>query len=75
MPADEAPNVSQHEELQPLLERADASGVIEAGELREALEILDLDPIDVETLQEPRCSRRRRTPCSSSCGRSAGIRS
>ena len=53
MPADEAAsNVSQHEELQPLLERADASGVIEATELREALEVLDLDPSDVETLQK-----------------------
>ncbi len=53
MPADEAANnVSQHEDLQPLLERADASGVIEATELREALEVLDLDPSDVETLQK-----------------------
>ena len=50
MPADEGANVSQHEELQPLLERADASGVVEAGELREALEMLDLDPADVEAL-------------------------
>ena len=42
----------QHDELQPLLERADASGVVEAVELREALELLDLDPGDVEALHK-----------------------
>ena len=42
----------QHEELQPLLERADASGVVEAVELREALELLDLEPGDVEALHK-----------------------
>jgi RNA polymerase primary sigma factor len=51
LPDDGAP-VSQHEELQPLLERADASGVVEAAELQEALELLDLDPGDVEALQK-----------------------
>ena len=67
--------VSQHEELQPLLERAEASGVIEASELAEAVELLDLEPGDVEALhkeleergievvdrQKPR-SRRRHAP-------------
>ena len=49
---DERSIVTQHEELQPLLERADASGVVEAVELREALELLDLDPGDVEALHK-----------------------
>ncbi len=44
--------VGQHDELQPLLERADASGVVEAVELREALELLDLEPGDVEALHK-----------------------
>ena len=44
--------MGQHEELQPLLERAEASGVVEVGELREALELLDLDPADVEHLHK-----------------------
>ncbi|HXV35005.1 MAG TPA: sigma-70 family RNA polymerase sigma factor, partial [Gaiellaceae bacterium] len=49
---DERSIAGQHEELQPLLERADASGVVEAVELREALELLDLDPGDVEALHK-----------------------
>ena len=49
---DERSVASQHEELQPLLERADASGVVELLELREALELLDLEPGDVEALHK-----------------------
>src|SRR4249920_29326 len=49
---DEGSNASNHEELQPLLERADASGLVEASELQEALELLDLDPADVEQLHK-----------------------
>jgi RNA polymerase primary sigma factor len=49
---DERSIVGQHDELQPLLERADASGVVEAVELREALELLDLEPGDVEALHK-----------------------
>ncbi|HSK14898.1 MAG TPA: sigma-70 family RNA polymerase sigma factor [Gaiellaceae bacterium] len=49
---DEGSIVSQHEELVPLLERAEASGVVDAPELQEALELLDLDPGDVELLHK-----------------------
>ena len=50
--ADESPIVSQHEELQVLLERADGSGVVDGADLQEALELLDLDPADVEVLHK-----------------------
>jgi RNA polymerase primary sigma factor len=49
---DEGSTSSNHEELQPLLERADASGLVEAAELQEALELLDLDPGEVEQLHK-----------------------
>jgi hypothetical protein len=49
---EEGSTASNHEELQPLLERADASGLVEASELQEALELLDLDPTDVEQLHK-----------------------
>jgi RNA polymerase primary sigma factor len=49
---EEGSTASNHEELQPLLERADASGLVEAAELQEALELLDLDPIEVEQLHK-----------------------
>jgi RNA polymerase primary sigma factor len=52
MPDEQRSVVSQHDELLPLLERADASGVVELIELREALELLDLDPGDVESLHK-----------------------
>ena len=49
---DEGSTANNHEELQPLLERADASGLVEASELQEALELLDLDPVEVEQLHK-----------------------
>ena len=52
MPDEQRSIVSQHDELLPLVERADASGVVELIELREALELLDLDPGDVEALHK-----------------------
>jgi RNA polymerase primary sigma factor len=52
MPDEQRSIVSQHEELLPLVERADASGVVELIELREALELLDLDPGEVEALHK-----------------------
>jgi RNA polymerase primary sigma factor len=52
MPDEQRSIVSQHDELLPLVERADASGVVELIELREALELLDLDPGEVEALHK-----------------------
>src|SRR5919199_5860843 len=47
--ADE-PTALQTEEIQHLLERAEAAGVLDANELTETLDTLEMDPADVETL-------------------------
>ena len=83
--ADESPIVSQHEELQVLLERADGSGVVDGADLQEALELLDLDPADVEVLHKELEDRgievvdRRKEPAAPVPGtrgiRSAAVRS
>ena len=50
--ADEPAIVNQHDDLQLLLERAESAGFIEALELQEAIELLDVDPADVEHLRK-----------------------
>src|ERR671915_150298 len=50
--ADEPAIVTQHDDLQLLLERAESAGFIEALELQEAIELLDVDPADVEHLRK-----------------------
>jgi RNA polymerase primary sigma factor len=49
--ADEPGLVTHHEDLHQLLERAEAAGILEATELQEAVELLDLDPVEVEQIQ------------------------
>jgi RNA polymerase primary sigma factor len=48
---DDAGLVTPHEDLQQLLERAEAAGFLEATDLHETVEILDLDLLEVEQLQ------------------------
>ncbi|HYY75344.1 MAG TPA: sigma-70 family RNA polymerase sigma factor [Gaiellaceae bacterium] len=50
--ADDPAIVAQHDDLQLLLERAESAGFIEALELQEAIELLDVDPADVEQLRK-----------------------
>ncbi len=50
--ADDPAIVPQHDDLQLLLERAESAGFIEALELQEAIELLDVDPADVEQLHK-----------------------
>ena len=50
--ADEPAIVTQHDDLQLLLERAESAGFVEALELQEAIELLDVDPADVEHLRK-----------------------
>ena len=47
---DDAGLVTRHEDLQQLLERVEAAGFVEAVEIHEAVEILDLDLAEVEQL-------------------------
>jgi hypothetical protein len=39
-----------HEEIQHLFERGEAAGFLDATELTEALDALEVDPADVEAL-------------------------
>ena len=48
--ADDIALVPQHEDLQTLIERAEAAGVLETAELTEAIDALELEPADVEQL-------------------------
>jgi RNA polymerase primary sigma factor len=50
--ADDHVLVGRHEDLQLLLERAEAAGFLEATELQEAVELLDLDPLELEQIQK-----------------------
>jgi RNA polymerase primary sigma factor len=49
---DDAGLVTRHEDLQQLVERAEAAGFVEATDLQEAVELLDLDLIEVEQLHK-----------------------
>jgi RNA polymerase primary sigma factor len=48
---DDAGLVTPHEDLQQLLERAEAAGFLEATDLHETVEVLDLDLPEIEQLQ------------------------
>jgi RNA polymerase primary sigma factor len=50
--ADDRAIVTHQEDLQQLLERAEAAGFLEAPELQETVEVLDLDPTEVEQIQK-----------------------
>jgi RNA polymerase primary sigma factor len=49
--AEETASALQSEEVQHLLERAEAAGFIEATDLAETVDVLELDPGDLESLQ------------------------
>ena len=48
---DETPTLLQHEEIQQLLERGEAAGFVDATELAETVDTLELDPPEAEALQ------------------------
>jgi RNA polymerase primary sigma factor len=48
---DDAAIVVHHDELQQLVERAEAAGFLDHTELQETLDLFDLDPLEVETVQ------------------------
>ena len=50
--AEEGASVHQIEEIQQLFERAEAAGFIEAADLTETIEALELDPADVDLLHK-----------------------
>jgi RNA polymerase primary sigma factor len=49
--AEETASALQSDEVQHLLERAEAAGFIEGSDLAETVDVLELDPRDLETLQ------------------------
>jgi RNA polymerase primary sigma factor len=49
---DDAGLVTRHDDLQQLFERAEAAGFLEATDLQETVELLDLELVEVEQLQK-----------------------
>jgi hypothetical protein len=45
---DDASILAQHEELQQLVERAEAAGFVEHSDLQETVDLIDIDVLDVE---------------------------